>query len=979
MLCKYLLSMLFISILSSLVACDNNRIESSRGENNEINTTKKNLVAAPIKEIPTTNTVKTATDSNGDQPSKQVTHNIKDIAEPLPVITSDASAEIIENAGVGKVVYNATAGDSNGVAFRLAGDDAKAFSIDASSGDVRLKDDPDYEKKRIYNFAVIATDAAGNNSTSKSVTLSVTNMDDSAPIIDSGDKATLTENTGTNQKVYETIAADDSRDIKVKGPLKYSLTGDDAKAFSIDASSGEVKLIDNPHFESREQYLFDVVATDSNGNQSSQQVTLDIIDTVVIEDGHSKEKAVYKIDNCSSCYLKGDDSDKLKIKDDGLVYLTKDANYEEKSKYSFIVNNGYGNQKSQQVTLNIIDTILIENGHPKEKPVYEIDDCSSCYLKGDDAGKLEIKDDGFVYLKKRADYTEQRKYSFILIEEGSDKQKDAVNIYVAWFRDSIECNGIIDTASSESTGKDKVGLIELTDKDPRRFACIEAYDPSVQDQSQATGSAKIVLILNSNNDDTPQVFDNFEIQFNTSEVTNVSINGSSFDGVRYTPTPRRLTKTTDFTVEYDFTRKGKDNRERFTVTVDPEKHTMSGFTVKGLAFTDANAEIRDVLLSNTCNKGKNEVKDTDDPNKPYLFKRMFGGKRGCYIPTPNNSLHYCNTDGEPKVDFFESCCKYKLTGKDKDLFEIDGQGVVRLKEVSEHEKTYKFNVIAYNDHGDETPSTKKFTVEIDGKGKADIELEDGGLKNTFDNIVSLEALLNPSKSFPSPSIILSKTRIQKPLKDKPVDDVEVINIEHGHSKEKHVYKIDNCSSCSLEGPDADKLEIKDDGLIYLKKNAKYDDEENSEYSFIVKNDVKPKSQRFTLIINDRKYRIIAFQKSQKLSELNYENSKYNYLKEYQFACHVKTDEIEFKKQPIDNKLVYTKTEINLLDYDYDYFLTGTDKDLFKLDINYSDNSIRVLASGDFDDNYKKSYNFNLVTTDGNGNTTVEPIKIDIKE
>jgi hypothetical protein len=143
----------------------------------------------------------------------------------------------------------------------------------------------------------------------------------------------------------------------------------------------------------------------------------------------------------------------------------------------------------------------------------------------------------------------------------------------------------------------------------------------------------------------------------------------------------------------------------------------------------------------------------------------------------------------------------------------------------------------------------------------------------------------------------------------------------------------------------------------------------------VKNDyVKPKSQRFTLIINDTKYKIIGYQESQKLSELNYENSKYNYLKEYQFACHVKTEEIELKKQPIDNKLVYTKTEINL--HDYDYVLTGTDKDLFKLDI---DNSIRVLASDDFDDNSKKSYNFNLVTTDGNDNTTVEPIKIDIKE
>lgn len=804
-------------------------------------------------------------------------------------------------------------------------------------------------------------------------------IDDKPPIITSDDRAKeIIEKSGKLQKVYTVKAIDESE-------VTYSLAGDVASSFKIDPKEGIVTLKNNPNFEKKNRYVFRVLATDSNGNQSSKKITLDIIDTVVIE-----------------------------------------------------------------------------NGHPKEKAVYKIDDCSSCFLGGRHFDKLEIKD-GFVYLKEDADYEEQAKYSFILIEGGgSDKKKDAVNIYVAWIRDVLMCNGVRDTASSESIGKDKVALVELTDKEPRRFSCIETYDPSVGleddfdpsvEKLRATGAVKIALILNSNNDDTPQVFDNFEIQFNTLDVTNVSINDLPFNGARYSPP--RLTKTTDFTVEYDLTRKGKDMRERFTVAVDPEKHTMSGFTVKGLAFTDANAEVREVLLSNTCNKGKNEAQDSDDPNNPYLFKRMFGkGKRGCYIPTPNNSLHYCNTDGEPEVDFFESCCKYKLTGEDKDFFEIDDQDVVRLKDNPNYnsKKTYKFNVVAYNDHGDES-TPKKVTVNIYKEALVAKEILRKAVANkepvyhhmhkfdrnnyvnyTYDYTLSgddasmfeiinkkdkAEVILrdglpdNALDDFDHVSFIIERKRLEDSKVSQEevnlwlLDDFEITSDDSvvvtkrlatdAQSGRHTLYKIESTAgfdmTYELIGDDSETFYI-EGAEIKFTKSA---DLSKGDYSFTVKAENAKHSLSATKTVNlkilnprielfgetsnlEHKsgadqlvYEIIAIQQPQKLIELDYDKSKYNYLNEYKFACHVKTKEIKLETQSSANGLVYEIPAKKSLKY----HITGTDKSLFKKKVN--DSMVKVSLSEDFDGNFRNSYRFDLVATDDNGNTTVEPIKIDIKQ
>jgi hypothetical protein len=185
--------------------------------------------------------------------SQAVTLDINKLDEIAPTLTSgDTASAVDENSGVGQVIYTATADDSadisNGVSFSLAEGSDSALTINATTGEVTLTADPDYEAQNQYSFEIVATDAAGNVSLSKAVTLDINNLDDTPPTITSGDTVeNITENSSAGQIIY-VATADDSADL-TSGPVVFSLTSDSDQGLSIDANNGEVKLVANPDHE----------------------------------------------------------------------------------------------------------------------------------------------------------------------------------------------------------------------------------------------------------------------------------------------------------------------------------------------------------------------------------------------------------------------------------------------------------------------------------------------------------------------------------------------------------------------------------------------------------------------------------------------------------------------------------------------------------------------------------------------------------
>ncbi|WP_240923685.1 Ig-like domain-containing protein, partial [Psychromonas sp. SA13A] len=144
----------------------------------------------------------------------------------------------------------------------------------------------------IRRFSMIVTDGDGGESNKLFRSLKVTAVND-APVITSGDTVTaINENSGAGQVVYTAVATDvDSVTIT------YSLSGTDALKFTIDSSSGEVTLTNNPDFETKSAYSFNVVATDDNDTDplsDTQAVTLAINDltTEAVDDAFTLSAGV---------------------------------------------------------------------------------------------------------------------------------------------------------------------------------------------------------------------------------------------------------------------------------------------------------------------------------------------------------------------------------------------------------------------------------------------------------------------------------------------------------------------------------------------------------------------------------------------------------------------------------------------------------------------------------------------------------------
>ncbi|MBD2652640.1 cadherin domain-containing protein, partial [Synechocystis sp. FACHB-383] len=337
-----------------------------------------------------------ATDAANNTSEQVVNLAINNLDEVAPTITSsDTATPIDENSGAGQVIYQVTADDSadisGGVTFGLKpGDDATSFSIDSTTGEVTLTEDPDFETQSSYKFTVTASDGV-NSVTEQVVNLAINNLDEVAPIITSGNTAkAINENSGAGQVIYQ-VTADDSADIS--GGVTFGLKpGDDATSFSIDSTTGKVKLIGNPDFETQSSYKFTVTASDGVNPATEQLVNLAInnLDEVApiitsgniakaINENSGAGQIIYQVTADDSADIStgvtfglkpGDDASSFAINPTtGEVTLTEDPDFETQSSYKFTVTASDGvNSVTEQVvnlTINNLDEVapIITSGN----------------------------------------------------------------------------------------------------------------------------------------------------------------------------------------------------------------------------------------------------------------------------------------------------------------------------------------------------------------------------------------------------------------------------------------------------------------------------------------------------------------------------------------------------------------------------------------------------------------------------------------
>ena len=213
---------------------------------------------------------------------------------------TDANAvtrAVAENSPAGTSVgapVTATSNPNNyTLTHSLSGTDAGSFTIESSSGQIKVKSGTtlNYEAKTSYSVTVtVRAAAAGVQSQSLSpnapgdyvipVTINVTDLNEGPQFPGATTTRDIAENSTAGTRIGAAVTATDPEG----DALTYSLTGTDAGKFALDATTGylAVKLNYEPNFEAGSSFTVIVNVTDNKNATNTADATIDDSITVTI-------------------------------------------------------------------------------------------------------------------------------------------------------------------------------------------------------------------------------------------------------------------------------------------------------------------------------------------------------------------------------------------------------------------------------------------------------------------------------------------------------------------------------------------------------------------------------------------------------------------------------------------------------------------------------------------------------------------------
>ncbi len=168
-----------------------------------------------------------------------------------------------EDAGQ-NLTYAITGGNTGG-----------AFSINAATGELNLAAALDRETVSEYNLAISVTDdGTGTLQDSAIITVSIGDVNDSAPAMVAAGPFAVNENSAYGT-VVGTVTATDA---DITGSLSYSVIGGTgAGVFGVDSSTGEITVLGGLNYEAQSAYTLNIEVSDGVGTDSLMY-TIDLND-----------------------------------------------------------------------------------------------------------------------------------------------------------------------------------------------------------------------------------------------------------------------------------------------------------------------------------------------------------------------------------------------------------------------------------------------------------------------------------------------------------------------------------------------------------------------------------------------------------------------------------------------------------------------------------------------------------------------------
>ena len=264
----------------------------------------------------------TVSDGNGGSAEIAVTISVTDVDENRAPVFADGQStdrEVAENTGSGVNIgtaVSATDADDDTLTYSLGGDDASSFSINTTKGQLRTHAALDYETKDTYSVTITVDDDNGG-SAEIAVTISVTDVNENrAPVFSDGVSTTreVAENTAAGENIGTAVSATDADNDN----LTYTLGGDDAAAFNIVGTTGQLQTSAALDFETKSSYSVTVAVSDDSA-------TDEIEVTVTVTDVDENRAPVFTQDSTTRSVRVSDDTTNLDNVGDPVTAVDPDA------------------------------------------------------------------------------------------------------------------------------------------------------------------------------------------------------------------------------------------------------------------------------------------------------------------------------------------------------------------------------------------------------------------------------------------------------------------------------------------------------------------------------------------------------------------------------------------------------------------------------------------------------------------------------
>jgi len=245
------------------------------------NTGHINFISIPDFENPRDNDsnnryeLTVATNDKSEAVSTQtIIITVMDVDEINPVISYAKDISFIENSTSAVVTFTA---DEPVTWSILSGLDGNHFTVDSNSGLLRFLSSPDYElpsdanQDNVYQVRISASDRR-NNTTVEQVSISVNDIDDTSPLLDSEtENLDLIEFRENSNRMITVITANEF--------VTWSLRGVDSAYFDIN-EKGVITFSTAPDFEnpldSNTDNLYEITVIATDGNNNSSEIDINI-------------------------------------------------------------------------------------------------------------------------------------------------------------------------------------------------------------------------------------------------------------------------------------------------------------------------------------------------------------------------------------------------------------------------------------------------------------------------------------------------------------------------------------------------------------------------------------------------------------------------------------------------------------------------------------------------------------------------------